>query len=152
MTRVLAFEHHYPVPPDRLFALVTDLDTLEAVTKPWVQFHHLPSGPVHEGQVIDVALSLFGLFPVRPYQMRVMKCDPVARVMRSEEDGMGIHKLTHELHVQAEDTGAVLTDRIEIDAGWMTPFVAIWAHIIYRRRHPIRLRLLGITPPGAAGP
>lgn len=152
MSRILAFEHSYPVSPGRLFELVTDLDTLEAVTRPWVQFHHLPSGLVHEGQVIDVALSAFGVFPVRPYRMRVVKCDPVARIMRSEEDGMGIHKLTHELHVLPENGGARLVDHIEIDAGWLTPLVTMWAHIIYRRRHPIRLRLLGVTQPGSAAP
>lgn len=152
MIRNLEFEHRYPVPPDRLFALVTDLDTLEAVTKPWVQFHHLPSGPVHEGQVIDVALSLLGLFPVRPYRMCVVKCDPVARIMRSEEDGMGIHKLTHELHVTSDGADSVLVDHIRIDAGLLTPLVVLWAHVIYRRRHPIRMKLLGVTQQGAVEP
>lgn len=144
MTRVLTFEHRYPVGPDRLFRLVTDLDTLDAVTKPWVQFHHLPSGPVHSGQVIDVAMSLFGLLPVRPYRMRVVLCDSRTRRMRSEEDGMGIHKLTHELSVTGDAQGAKLLDRIEIDAGWKTPCVALWAWVIYRWRHHIRLRLLGV--------
>ena len=150
MPKVLRFEHAYPASADRLFQLVIDLDTLDAVTKPWVQFHHLPSGPVHEGQVIDVALSVFGVFPVRPYRMRVVLCDAQTRRMRSEEDGMGIHRLTHELKVKPGGDGAILYDRVEIDAGWITPLVAAWAWVIYRWRHHIRLRLLREAQAGGA--
>jgi len=142
MPRTLTFEHRYPVDPDRLFALVTDLDTLEAVTKPWVQFDHLPSGPVHTGQVIDVAISVFGVFPPMPYRMRVVVCDPETRRMTSDEDGIGVHRLLHHLEVHPDPQGARLMDRIEIDAGWSTPLVALWAWCIYRWRHHVRLRLL----------
>lgn len=154
MRRLMTFVHDYPVSPERLFALVSDLDTLEAVTRPWVTFHHLPSGPVREGQVIDVALSVLGVFPVSPYRMRVVRCDAAARRLRSEEDGMGIHKLTHEIEVVARPNGARLVDRVEIDAGWLTPVVASWAWVIYRWRHHVRLRLLqaGQSRSSGSGP
>lgn len=142
MQKTLNFEHRYPVSPDRLFALVTDLDTLDAVSKPWLQFHHLPSGPVHAGQIIDVAVSLFGVFPVLPYRMQVTDCDPVTRRMRSLEDGAGVRQLVHELTVSAEGRGARLVDRVRIDAGWRTPFAAMCARLLYRWRHHARLRLL----------
>ncbi|UWQ89928.1 hypothetical protein QEZ52_14205 [Aliisedimentitalea scapharcae] len=142
MPRTLTFEHRYPVDPDRLFALVTDLDTLDAVTKPWVQFDHLPSGPVQAGQVIDVAISVFGIFPRMPYRMRVVSCDPKTRCMTSDEDGFGVHRLVHSLQVHPDPLGSRLLDRIEIDAGWSTPLVAAWAWVIYRWRHHVRLRLL----------
>lgn len=143
MTRILTLEQRYPVDPDRLFALVTDLDTLDAVTRPWVQIHHLPSGPVRTGQVIDVALSILGLLPARPYTMRILSCDAKMRRMRSRETGLGVRRLSHDLEVQADPKGARLIDRIEIDAGWKTPIVAGFAWIGYRWRHHVRLRLLG---------
>jgi len=142
MRRKLRFENSYPVSADRLFALVTDLDTLEAVSKPWVQLHHLPSGQVRAGQTIDVAMSLFGLFPGRPYRMSVILCDPVTRLMRSEERGMGVQRLTHDLSVRSDGNGAVLVDQIEIEAGWRTPFIVVCAWFAYRWRHHVRLRLL----------
>lgn len=143
MARTLRFETFYPADPDRVFELVTDLDTLEAVTRPWIQFHHLPSGQVHAGQVIDVALSLFGLLPARPYRMRILSCDAGLRRMRSEEDGMGLRRLVHDLEVIPAPGGAVLRDQVEIDAGWMTPLAAGFAWATYRWRHHVRLRLLG---------
>ncbi len=142
MHKKLKFEHRYSVDADRLFALVSDLDTLDAVSRPWVQIHHLPSGHVHTGQTIDVALSVFGVFPLRPYRMHVVDCDPVRRCIRSEEDGMGVHRLTHDIEVVQDAGESVLIDRIDIDAGWLTPIVAIYARIIYNWRHHIRVRLL----------
>lgn len=142
MARTLEFEHFYPFGPDRVFALVTDLDTLEAVTRPWVQFHHLPSGPVREGQLIDVAISLFGVLPVRPYTIRIRACDPAKRRMRSEESGGGVRRLVHELRVVPDPKGAKLIDRVEIEAGWLTPLAAAFARFIYRWRHHVRLKLL----------
>lgn len=143
MARTLTFTQHYPVGADRLFDLVIDLDTLDAVTKPWVQFHHLPSGPVQAGQVIDVALSLLGVLPARPYTIRIVECDRTARRMRSRESGMGVRGLSHRVEVAPGDGGSVLTDRVEIDAGWATPLAAIFAWFTYRWRHHVRLRLLG---------
>ncbi|WP_157770130.1 hypothetical protein [Ruegeria marisrubri] len=142
MKRTLTFRHVYPVDPDRLFELVTDLDTLEAVTKPWMRFDHLPSGPVREGQVIDVDMSLFGLFPARPYKIVVTKCAGSQHVMTSDETGMGSH-LVHMLEVHPSGEGsAELVDRIEVEAGWAAPLVAMWLWLTHRWRHHVRLRLL----------
>ncbi len=142
MSRTLTFEHRYAADPDRVFALATDLDTLEAVTRPWVQIHHLPSGPVRQGQVIDVGLSLFSLAPVRPYTIRIEACDATARRMRSVEEGVGVRRLVHDLEVCPDGDGARLIDRVEIEAGWMTPLAAVFARFIYRWRHHVRQKLL----------
>lgn len=142
MRRTVTCRHRYPVGPDRLFALVSDLDTLDAVSKPWIEFYHLPSGPVHTGQVFDVALSLFGLLPARPYRLRVTLCDRQARRLRSEEEGMGLRRLSHEMEVIEEPGGSVLIDRVEILAGWTMPLTLLLARIMLRWRHHVRLRLL----------
>jgi len=147
MPRTLTFEHRYPVSADRLFDLVSDLDTLHAVTQPWIQFHHLPSGPVHTGQVVDVAISVLGLLPVRPYRMRVTQCDRAAWRMQTQEDGIGVHRLIHDLQVYPDGSEARLLDRIDIDAGWKTPLFAILAWGLYRWRHHVRLRLLMADTP-----
>ncbi|MDU9003479.1 hypothetical protein [Sedimentitalea todarodis] len=122
--------------------MAIDLDVLETVSRPWVQFDHLPSGPAQIGQRIDVALSLFGVLPAQPYSMHVVTCDTEARVLRSEEHGIGIARLVHELEVKPADTGAIQIDRVEIDAGWQTGMAALWVSTIYRWRHRILRRLI----------
>lgn len=142
MVRRLTFRHRYPVDADRLFAMAIDLDVLEAVSRPWVQFDHLPSGSAQIGQRIDVALSLLGVLPAQPYSMHVVTCDTDARLLRSEEHGMGIVRLVHELKVEPVDGGAFQIDQVEIDAGWRTGMAAFWVRNIYRWRHRILRRLL----------
>ncbi|MEO9780188.1 MAG: hypothetical protein ABJH07_13220 [Sedimentitalea sp.] len=142
MARQLTFRHRYPVDADRLFAMAIDLDVLEAVSRPWVQFDHLPSGPAQIGQRIDVALSLLGVLPAQSYSMHVVTCDPEARLLRSEEHGMGIIRLVHELKVEPSDIGALQIDRVVIDAGWRTEIAALWVRLIYRWRHRVLRRLL----------
>ncbi|MWD28844.1 hypothetical protein E0K89_015290 [Aquicoccus sp. SCR17] len=137
-------EHDYPVSPDRLWQLATDLDALAEVSGGMVQFRGMPSGRVREGQVIDVEVSLLGLFPWRPYRMRVISCDDAARRLVSEEEGMGVELWRHSLSVTGEEGAARLIDEIEIEAGWKTPIVARWARFLYARRDAPRRRLLGL--------
>ncbi|WP_424986128.1 SRPBCC family protein [Microbulbifer sp. S227A] len=142
MVRRLTFKHSYPVDADRLFAMAIDLDVLEAVSRPWLRFDHLPSGPAQVGQHIDVALSPLGVLPAQPYTMHVVTCDRAARLLRSEEHGMGITRLVHELQVEPAGTGALQVDRVEIDAGWRSGLVALWVRTLYRRRHRAMRQLL----------
>lgn len=145
MQKRLKFEHRYKVSADRLFALVIDLDALEAVSKPLLQIHHLPSGPVRQGQGIDVAYSLFGLFPQRPYRMFIRRCDATALRLRSEEHGVGIQRLVHEIEVSPDGNSSVLREWIEVDAGWRTQIVAACIWVLFHWRHRVRLRLLGLV-------
>ena len=38
--------------------------------------------------------------------------------------------------------GSRLTDRIEIDAGLLTPLFVMWARYLYKARHKPRMRML----------
>ncbi|MDK3071908.1 hypothetical protein QO034_02185 [Sedimentitalea sp. JM2-8] len=142
MRRTLTFRHGYAVDADRLFALVSDLDTLDAISGPWLRFLHLPSGPVVQGQVIDVGVSVFCLFPERPYRMQVVVFDPVARKLRSEESGLGIRKMVHGVQARPDGRHSVLLEHIDIDAGSLTPVVAAFVWIAHKWRHYRRRSLL----------
>jgi hypothetical protein len=142
MSKPIVLDHTYPVTPDRLFAMICDLDALDAVSRPMVLFDHLPSGLVRTGQVVDVAVSVFGVLPSRPYRFRVIKCDPKARILRFQEDGFGVNRLIHEAVVTPEGTNARLVDHIDIEAGWKTPVLRVWMWMLFRWRHYKRTRLL----------
>lgn len=147
MRRTLTFRHCYAVDADRLFALVSDLDTLDAISGPWLRFHHLPSGPVAEGQVIDVGISVLCLFPERPYRIQVVTLDPMARKLTSEESGLGIRRLVHAVEVRPDGRHSVLLERIDVNAGALTPAIAAFARIAHKWRHFRRRSLLLDDPP-----
>lgn len=54
-----------------------------------------------------------------------------------------ITRWDHTLTVAATDVGSELSDTVEIEAGWLTPFAGRWAKHMYARRHGPRKAMLG---------
>ncbi|MCV6585851.1 MAG: hypothetical protein OIF47_09980 [Marinibacterium sp.] len=142
MPWTLNVSHRYPVSADALFQAVADLDQLDHVNRPLLQFDHLPSGPVRRGQVIEVAVSLFGLFPGAPYRMRISECDAQTRVISTVEEGFGVSRVDHRIEVQPAGAGAELIERLSFAAGWRGPVIWLWLHALFVVRHYRRLRFL----------
>lgn len=140
--RTVKVTHSYDVAAERLWALATDYDALIAIAENMVRFDGLPKGRLEEGQEVKTRVSLFGLLPWQPYVIRVLTSDDANMTMISDENGAGVETWRHTLTVTGDDTSSQLTDEIQIEAGWMTPLVAMWAAIMYRKRHKPRLRLL----------
>lgn len=142
MAQRVSLSFDYGVPPDRLWALVTNLDALARVNAPRLRFDGLPSGRIHQGQEIAVRVSVFGILPAQDYTMRVITCDDDHHHFQSAEHGAGVRQWDHDLRLTATASGTRLDETITIDAGALTPLYGLWARYLYRARHPARLRLL----------
>ena len=140
--RTVNLSHDYPYPARDLWEVAIDYDCLEEVMEGVVSFEGLPGGRVEAGQSMSVMVSLFGKLPAQPYDMEVIAFDDAAMTLTSSERGAGVKSWHHRLQVQTTETGSRLTDRIDIDAGWLTPLFAMWAKFLYKKRHPPRLRIL----------
>ncbi|MGH1578364.1 SRPBCC family protein [Planktotalea sp.] len=140
--KTVRLSHVYEHPPEKVWAVATDIDCLKEAVRGLLTFTGLPSGAIHKGQVLDVEVSLFGILPAQPYRMEVVDFDPIAMHFTSSEKGMGVKHWIHRLQVQPHALGAELIDEIDIEAGWRTPIIAAWARYMYKRRHKPRLRML----------
>ncbi|WP_339948520.1 hypothetical protein [uncultured Albimonas sp.] len=149
MSRVCVVQSHhgYPVDADRLWAVAADWDALAEANRGMVAQYGLPGGRFRSGQKLAIEVSGFGVMPRQPYEIEILECDDAARVMVSRERGAGIRAWNHRMWVETcpQGEGSRLHDRIEIDAGPMTPAFALWARVLYRRRHPRRMRMLGVA-------
>lgn len=135
--------HDYTHPPQDVWDVATDFASFLEAMKGLVTFEGMPtSGRVEQGQVMDVKTRLFGKLPPMDYHMEVVECDRDAMRFLSSEYGGNVKSWRHELTVTAIEGGARLTDTIEIDAGFSTPLMVLWAKLVYRRRHPVRVRIL----------
>ena len=139
---VLRNRFEYDAPPDRVWALVTDLGALAKVCRPYLVFENLPQGRIFTGQAIDVMVRLFGKLPAQPYHMTVESCDDQALVFQSREHGSGVKSWDHRLWLEPRGQGTLLQEHIEIDAGLLTPVFLLWARMLYRARHAPRVDLL----------
>ena len=145
-TAVVELSHDYASAPDKVWKLATDFTALAEVCKPLVTFSGLPEGRTHKGMTVHVKVRLLGILPPQPYAMEVVDQDDHHMWLLSSEKGAGVKSWHHRMQVEPHGSGARLTDRIEIDAGWMTPVFAWWARKLYAHRHRPRQRLLGEAP------
>ncbi len=135
----------YAVSPDALWDVTTDYAKLATLNAGMVAMRNIPAGRLATGDDFTCEVSLFGLLPWQPYRIRIREVNDAGRFFLSEEDGSGVDMWRHRSSVIETEGGAALIDRIEIEAGWKTALVARWATLLYRRRHPARLRLLGLA-------
>lgn len=140
--KTVVVENEYSVSPAKLWALATDYDALTEIMKGIASFEGLPAGRTETGHKLNVMVSLFGKLPSQPYFMEILECDDDRMILRSLEKGAGVKTWQHTLSVTETELGSRLCDRIEIDAGFLTPIFALWAKYLYRARHKPRQKLL----------
>ena len=140
--RTIQLTHDYPFPASDVWNVAIDYDCLAEVMQGLIKFDGLPTGQAGLGQSISVMVSLFGRLPAQPYHMEIVEFNPDRMIMISSEQGAGVKSWHHRLQVTTTPTGSRLTDRIEIDAGWMTWPFTLWAKYLYKKRHAPRLRIL----------
>jgi hypothetical protein len=91
--------------------------------------------PWEVGQEIRGWTFLFGVVPFSRHHLTIESIDDAAMVLWSDERGGLIRTWHHRLSVTAIDaTACRYEDRIEIDAGRLTPVVATYARCFYRYR------------------
>lgn len=143
-------------PADTVWAAVQTAEAFEHITRGLVSFPALRElGAFREGASASGPLRMLGL-PFGRYRITIDEIDHDRRRLRTREGGGLVRSWVHDIEVDhhpAGDTGRCrYTDRIDIDAGWLTPAVAAFAHGFYRirqRRWRALARVLGavdITP------
>ncbi|WP_052249517.1 SRPBCC family protein [Tateyamaria sp. ANG-S1] len=147
MTAQISLSHDYTASAKDVWRVATDFAALAEVCRPLITFEGLPEGRCEAGQHLSVGVRLFGLLPAQDYQMEVVAQDDVAMTLQSAEHGAGVKSWRHHLTVTPTETGARLTDTIDIDAGPLTPLFAWWGRKLYAHRHKGRLRLLAENTP-----
>lgn len=140
--RTVEVTYTYPFAAERVWALATDYGALGKVMKGIASIQGLPDGRAQAGQKLEVMVSLFGKLPAQPYFIEVLSCDDDKMIMQSNEHGAGVKTWQHTLTVAPTKTGCQLKDHIQIDAGWLTSVLALWAQYLYGARHKPRLEML----------
>ena len=124
-------------PPARVWDAVKQPDTLRYITRGLLDFR--PLGPIPdrlaEGDVVRLKLLFFGFLPGWAHEIRIVRVDEEARRIETAEGGGAVKKWNHVIAVDPADGDRThYSDRIEIDAGPLTPLVAGYAQLFYRYR------------------
>jgi ligand-binding SRPBCC domain-containing protein len=137
--------HHsiFPAPADRVWEMLQRTETLAYITRGMMSFEvvDLPA-EVREGAVARLKVKALNL-PAMDYEIRVRTFDPEAHETVTEEHGGMVRRWVHRITIEPLSSDRCLyTDRIDIDAGLMTPVVWAFAQVFYRIRQRRWLDLL----------
>lgn len=127
-----------PVSADKAWDLLSRADTLLFVTRGLMGFRAL-SGAFPErwqqGKTEQARILLFGLLPAWKHNIHFERVDASAGELMTREAGGLIKTWDHLMTVEAKGEGDCrYTDRVEIEAGILTPFVWAYASAFYRYR------------------
>jgi hypothetical protein len=88
-----------------------------------------------EGETVVGWTFLFRFLPFSRHHLHIARIDDSTRTLSSREFGGLIRVWNHDIEVIAiNESSCLYQDRIEIDAGIMTPIVVAYAHWFYRMR------------------
>ena len=137
----------FPASKEKVFAKLQRLELLQHIAKPYASF--TPIGERisvwESGKSSAYIFKLFGVIPLGIHTINVLSFDM--------DDGVYTHEgneyvpvWNHRIVLNGlPDNRCLYTDIVEIDAGWKTLFVFLWAKCFYAHRQKRWIKLLKET-------
>ena len=132
-----------PASKETVFRKLQQLETLQTIAKPCASFE--PIGEAISTWVVGSTsvyrLRLFGVIPYGTHTIHILRFDPDG--ISSLEGNEHVPVWNHDISLKAVDTKHTrYTDRVEIQAGWKTVFIWLWANAFYAHRQRKWIKLL----------
>lgn len=135
----------FPASRKDVFLRLQRLETLQEVAYPYATFTPLNGGDGMvwaEGETARFKLRLFGFFPFGTHSIHVIRFSETDGIF-TQEWNEHVPVWNHEIVLKERDGQSCLyTDRVEIEAGWRTIFVYLWACLFYAHRQRKWARML----------
>ena len=133
----------FPAGGDFVFQKLQQLETLQMIAKPYAPFE--PIGETvstwEVGSTSAYRFRLFGVIPFGTHTIHIVRFDPDG--ISSRERNEHVPVWNHDITLKAVDAKHTrYTDRVEIQAGWKTVFIWLWANAFYAHRQRKWIRLL----------
>jgi len=138
MPRTIRLSTFLPAPVETVRALLMQPATLVHVSAPLLRFH--PLGPPLPQRWSEgawrVRLEGPAGLPLGWQEIRVSFPPPPSGGLAIRDNGRGalVARWDHLIEIVPEAAGTRYTDTVTIEAGWRTPFVAVFARVFYAHR------------------
>lgn len=134
----------YPDTADNIFKKLKKLKTLQYVAFPYASFKSCNGNDkiVWEKEMVyDFSLNLFCVIPLGIHKIKVM--DFSQNSIYTNEGNKFVPVWNHRIYLKELNNGFTeYTDEVEINAGWKTIFVYLWANLFYAHRQRKWKRLI----------
>ena len=133
----------FPSSRDRIFQKLRQLETLQYIARPYASFEPVGEGaPVWEaGSTSSYHFRLFCFIPFGTHTIHIVSFDP--DLVRSREKNEHVPVWNHDITMEVIGKDRTrYTDRVEIQAGWKTVLIWLWARAFYAHRQRKWMALL----------
>ena len=133
----------FPANRDVVFQKLQQLETLQYIAKPYATFE--PIGETVSmwtvGSTSSYRFRLFGVIPFGTHTIHIVRFDQSG--VSSHEGNEYVPVWNHDIKMEPINTNHTrYTDRVEIQAGWKTVFIWLWANAFYAHRQRKWINLL----------
>ena len=136
----------FPADKEKVFHKLQELETLQYIAAPYATF--TPADGTNqnmkweEGKVFSFHFKLFGIIPFGIHTIKVIDFSEENGIYTNEKNP-SVPVWNHRITLKANAKDATqYTDEVEINAGWKTEFIYIWARAFYSHRQKRWKKLL----------
>lgn len=133
----------FPAKRPDVFARLQRLETLQFIAAPYASFAPVDARTDNVwrvGGVSSYQFRLFGMIPFGTHTIRIERFDE--NVIQSRENNEHVQVWDHRITLKDLGMQTEYTDEVEIQAGWKTFFIWLWAKAFYAHRQRKWIRLL----------
>lgn len=135
----------FPATENEIFEKLQKLETLQHIAYPMATFTPVDgNGSLiwQAGAEFAFAFKLFGFIPFGIHRIKVLRFDLDTGIF-TEERNPHVPVWNHQIIVKKiDDSHTQYSDIVDINAGWKTIFVYLWANCFYSHRQRKWLNLL----------
>lgn len=136
----------FPSCGEQIWDKLQQLQTLQFIAFPYATFKPLNAEQSliwREGEAFNFRFKPFGIVPFGLHKISVVKFDKATFEIYTKKANTYVPVWNHRIFLkQIDDSSTEYTDEVEINAGWKTPFVYMWAKAFYAHRQRKWLKLL----------
>ena len=133
----------FPAKRDVIFGKLQELSTLQYIAAPYATFTPVnlePNMTWTVGSSSSYRFRLFGFIPFGTHTIRIERFDRDA--ISSKEHNEHVPVWNHKIYLKDKGDQTEYTDEVDINAGWKTPFIWLWAKAFYAHRQRKWIKLL----------
>ena len=135
----------FPAAKDEIFRRLQKLKTLQLIAHPYATFKSVDDTEEltwEEDSAFAFHFKLFALIPFGVHTIKVIQFD-IEKGIYTQEGNKHVPVWNHKIILEKIDENTTkYTDIVEIQAGWKTLFVYLWANCFYAHRQRKWKRLL----------
>ena len=133
----------FPAKREDVFEKLQRLETLQYIASPYATFTPVEGSDGFTWQVGETSsyrFRLFGLIPFGTHVIHIERFDIDG--IKSREHNEHVPVWNHTITLKDLGSQTEYTDEVEIQAGWKTPFIWLWARMFYSHRQRRWIKLL----------